>query len=307
MAEIERAVAAATLTAPRPPLSQRLAERGIDWTLLMLVPALVFAFGLFVYPMLYGLRLSLSPDAGERFANYERFFRDPFFRDTIWLTTRIAIPGLLINVLLALPLAYRMRYMARGRRLVTLVLIFPLTLGSVLLGKGLLNFLGGTGWVNRSLESLGLIDEPLQLVHNYWGVLAAIIVADFPFVFLLLLSYASGIDPSYEKAAAVFGASPWRRFRLIMQPLLAPGLAITAALAFVLGFGVFPSAIMLGRPEGETRTMGVAAYSQAFQQFDFSMATTIALLMAMIELIVIVFVLTLRAKFAPPVGSGRKG
>ncbi len=92
-----------------------------------------------------------------------------------------------------------------------------------------------------------------------------------------------------------------------MLPLLAPGLAITAALAFVLGFGVFPSAIMLGRPEGETRTMGVAAYSQAFQQFDFSMATTIALLMAMIELIVIVFVLTLRAKFAPPVGSGRKG
>ena len=307
MSELEQSAAAGRIAAPRPLLSQRLAERGIDWTLLMLVPALVFAVGLFVYPMLYGLRLSLSPEEGGRLANYERFFRDPFFRDTIWLTARIAIPGLLINVLIALPLAYRMRYMARGRRLATLILIFPLTLGSVLLAKGLLNFLGGTGWLNRALQSLGLIDEPIQLVHNYWGVLAAIILADFPFVFLLLLSYASGIDPSYEKAAAVFGASPWRRFRLIMLPLLAPGLAITAALAFVLGFGVFPSAIMLGRPEGETRTMGVAAYSEAFQQFDFPMATTIALLMAAIELIVIVIVLALRAKFAPTVGSGRKG
>ncbi len=291
----------------RPPLSRRLAERGVDRTLLLLVPALVFAVGLFVYPMLYGLRLSLDPLEGSTFANYRRFFGDSFYRDTIWFTLRLAVPALLINVLLALPLAYRMRYAARGRRLVTIILIFPLTLGSVLLGKGLLNFLSGTGWLNRSLISLGIVDVPLQLTHNYLGVLIAVVVADFPFVFLLLLSYASGIDPTYERAAAVFGASAWQRFRLITLPLLAPGLAITASLAFVLGFGVFPSAILLGQPDGATRTMGVAAYSEAFQQFDFPMATTIALLMAAIELVVIVIVLALRARLAPTVATGIKG
>ncbi|MEJ7792984.1 MAG: sugar ABC transporter permease [Gaiellaceae bacterium] len=291
----------------RPPLNRRLAERGVDWTLLLLVPALVFAVGLFVYPMLYGLRLSLDPLEGSTFANYRRFFSDSFYRDTIWFTLRLAVPALLINVLLALPLAYRMRYAARGRRLVTIILIFPLTLGSVLLGKGLLNFLSGTGWLNRTLISLGIVDVPVQLIHNYLGVLIAVVIADFPFVFLLLLSYASGIDPTYERAAAVFGASAWQRFRLITLPLLAPGLAITASLAFVLGFGIFPSAILLGQPDGATRTMGVAAYSEAFQQFDFPMATTIALLMAAIELVVIVFVLTLRARLAPTVATGIKG
>jgi len=291
----------------RPPLTRRLAERGVDWTLLLLLPALAFAVGLFVYPMLYGLRLSLDPLKGSTFANYRRFFEDSFYRDTIWFTIRIAVPALLINVLLALPLAYRMRYAARGRRLVTIILIFPLTLGSVLLGKGLLNFLSGTGWLNRTLISLGIVDVPVQLIHNYLGVLIAVVVADFPFVFLLLLSYASGIDPTYERAAAVFGASAWQRFRLITLPLLAPGLAITASLAFVLGFGVFPSAILLGQPDGATRTMGVAAYSEAFQQFNFPMATTIALLMAAIELIVIVLVLALRARLAPTVATGIKG
>jgi putative spermidine/putrescine transport system permease protein len=283
----------------RPSLARRLAERDVDLTLLLLVPALVFAVGLFVYPMLYGLRVSLSPDEGGRLENYRRFFSDPFFRDTIWVTARLAIPAVVVNVLLALPLAYRLRYAARGRRVITVILIFPLTLGSVLLAKGLLNFLSGTGWLNRVLQSLGLIDQPLQLVHNYWGVLFAIVMADFPFVFLLLLSYASGIDPAYERAAAVFGANAWHRFRRITLPLLAPGLAVTTSLAFVLGFGVFPSAIMLGRPEGETRTMGVAAYREAFQQFDFSMATTIALLMAAVELLAIALVLALRARLAP--------
>jgi putative spermidine/putrescine transport system permease protein len=285
----------------RPSLGRRLAERDVDRTLLLLVPALVFAVGLFVYPMLYGLRVSLTPDEGGSLENYRRFFSDPFFRDTIWVTARLAIPAVLVNVLLALPLAYRLRYAAHGRRVITIVLIFPLTLGSVLLAKGLLNFLSGTGWLNRVLQSIGLIDQPRQLVHNYWGVLFAVVMADFPFVFLLLLSYASGIDPAYERAAAVFGANAWHRFWRIMLPLLAPGLAVTTSLAFVLGFGVFPSAIMLGRPEGETRTMGVAAYREAFQQFDFSMATTIALLMAAIELLVIVLVLALRARLAPAV------
>lgn len=293
------AVDAASTSRMRPPLVRRLAERDVDLTLLLLVPALVFAVGLFVYPMLYGLRLSLTPDEGGTFENYRRFFSDPFFRDTIWQTARLAIPAVVVNVLLALPLAYWLRYAARGRRLIVAILIFPLTLGSVLLAKGLLNFLSGTGWLNRTLESAGLIEQPLQLVHNYWGVLIAIVMADFPFVFLLLLSYAAGIDPAYERAASVFGANAWQRFRLITLPLLVPGLAITASLAFVFGFGVFPSAILLGQPEGETRTMGVAAYREAFQQFDFPMATTIALLMAAVELVVVVFVLTLRTRLAP--------
>jgi putative spermidine/putrescine transport system permease protein len=291
----------------RPPLAKRLTERGVDRTLLLLLPGLLFSVGLFIYPMLYGLQLSLSPEEGGTFANYRRFFSDSFFRDTMWLTTRLAVPAVLINVALALPLAYRMRYLARGRRVVTLILIFPLTLGSVLLAKGLLNFLSGTGWLNRLLLELGIIDVPLQLIHNYWGVLIALVVADFPFVFLLLLSYAAGIDPAYERAAAVFGASPWQRFRRITFPLLAPGLAITSALAFVLAFGVFPSAILLGAPEGETRTMAVAAFREGFQQFDFAMGTTIALLMAVIELAVIIFVLALRAWVAPTRGTGRKG
>ncbi|MDQ3627222.1 MAG: ABC transporter permease [Actinomycetota bacterium] len=290
-----------------PPLSKRLAEKGVTPRLLLLLPAVVFALGLFVYPFLYGLGLSFTTGSASPLSNYQEFFSDPYLRGTIWLTVRLAVPAVLIILVAAMPLALAMRGAGRAKQAITVILLFPITIGTVLLSRGLLNFLGPAGWVNRFLLDTGLIDQPIQLTYNYWGVLFAIIITDFPLVFLLLLSYAGGIDPTYERAAAVFGASARQRFFRVTLPLFAPGLAITTSLAFVLAFGTFPSALLLGEPAGSTRTMGVAAYSEAFQQFDYPMAATVAMLMAGLELLVIVLILGLRSRLAPTVSSGRKG
>lgn len=178
----------------------RQAVAGYDRSALLLLPAMIFLLGLFVYPLLYGAQLSLRPVAGPSLTNYQRFWSDPFFRDTIWLTLRLALPGTIIVTAIALPLAVLMRGRFRGKGIVSSSLVFPVTLGAVLIGKGLLAYLGPTGWLNKSLMALNIIDAPLTLTRNYWGVLLAIIISDLPFVFLLLLSYASGLDPSLEKA-----------------------------------------------------------------------------------------------------------
>ncbi|HEY9496810.1 MAG TPA: ABC transporter permease [Intrasporangium sp.] len=287
-------------------LRHRLAERGVDSQLLLLVPAIVFVIGLFIYPFLYGLGLSFQPaKGGSPFGDYQRFFTDAFQRDTIWKTLRLAIPAALFNVLASVPIAYRMRGRFRGKRLVTTLLVIPITLGTVLTAQGLLNFLGPAGWLNRTLTSAGL-DEPLRLINNYWGVFFSLVITGFPFAFLLILSYLSGIDPSLERAAATLGAD-WRaRFRRITLPLLAPGLATTFCLAFVLAFSVFPSAIIVGNPTGETRVISIAAYQAAYEQYDYPFASAIAMIMGAVELAVIALVLLWRSRFY--VGStGGKG
>ena len=128
--------------------------------------------------------------------------------------------------------------------------MLPITLGTVLIAEGLLNYLGPQGWLNRTLLTFGLISSPIRLVHNYWGVFISLIIHGFPFTFLLTLSYVTGIDPSLEQAAATLGAGPRARFRHIFLPLLLPGLAITFCLSFVQDFAVFPSAVLLGAPAG---------------------------------------------------------
>jgi putative spermidine/putrescine transport system permease protein len=279
-----------------PGLRHRLAERGVDRQLALLIPAVLFVVLLFLYPFLYGLQLSFAPAKGGPLASYLSFFSDPYQRSTIWLTLRLALPAALINVLASVPIAYRMRGNFRGKRLLTIILVVPITLGTVLTAQGLLNFLGPAGWFNKVLTSVGLLSSPAHLVQNYWGVLFSLIITGFPFAFLLILSYLSGIDPTLEQAAATLGADWKQRFRRITLPLLAPGLATTFCLAFVLAFSVFPSAVLVGNPAGETRVLSLAAYQAAYEAYDYSLASAIAMVMGAVELIVIGLVLLWRSR-----------
>jgi putative spermidine/putrescine transport system permease protein len=292
-------VSTATATGPAPgrlALRHRLAERNIDRTLWLLLPAVAFIIVLFLYPFLYGLQLSFQPQkGGGALANYREFFTDPYQRKTIWTTLGLGLPAALVNVLASVPIAYLMRGRVRGKRTLTTILVVPITLGTVLTAQGLLMYAGPTGWLNRVLMDLHIIDTPLTLIHNWTGVFLSLVITGFPFAFLLTLSYISGIDPSLEKAAATLGAGPVQRFRRITMPLLAPGLAITFTLSFVLAFSVFPSAQLVGDPAGSTRVISIAAYDAAFQQFDYSMGSTMAMIMAVIMLIVVGLVMAWRS------------
>lgn len=282
-------------------LRHRLAERGIDRGLLMLLPAVVFTIALFVYPFLYGIGLTIQPTeqmqeqwGGGIWSNYVAFFQDPFVFDSVWITLRLALPAALFNVLAAIPVAFKLRGKFRGKRLLTTLLVLPITLGTVLTAQGLLIFAGRQGWLNTFLVQIGLVSEPVAFVNNYLGVFLSLVISGFPFSFLLISSYLSGIDPSLEAAATTLGASWFQRFRRIILPLLAPGLATTFILTFVLAFSVFPSARLVGDPTGSTRVMALMAYRSFGEQIDYPMASTIAIMMGVVELIVIAIVMLWR-------------
>ncbi len=294
-----------TTAAPSIPLKQRLAARGLDGLTLLVVPAILFVLLLFIYPFLYGLFLSFEPKAGGVFANYQRFFSDSFLYGTIATTLWLALPVTIVTLALAIPIAFRVRLM-RNQRLLTTILVIPITLGTVLVAEGLLNYLGPQGWFNRTLMTLGIISSPVKLLHNYWGVMLSLVITGFPFTFLLTLSYLSGIDPALENAGATLGAGPWERFKHILFPLLLPGLAITFCLSFVQAFSVFPLAVLLGAPAGPTRVISIAAYQAAFEEYDYSMASAVAMIMAVVQLAIVVAVLAARGLlYRGPAGGGK--
>jgi putative spermidine/putrescine transport system permease protein len=304
---------ASTRTRSSASLRHRLAERGIDARLWMLVPAVVFALALFIYPFAYGFGLTVQPlpgtveqFGGGVFANYIAFFQDPFIFDTVWITMRLALPAALFNVLVSIPIAFKLRGKFRGKRTLQTLLVLPITLGTVLTAQGLLIFAGRQGWLNRFLLDAGLIQEPLQLVNNYLGVFFSLVISGFPFAYLLISSYLSGIDPSIEAAAKTLGAGWAQRFRRVTLPLLAPGLATTFILTFVLAFSDFPSARLVGDASDETRVLALMAYRAFAEQLDYSMASTIAILMGGVELLVVA-VMFLGRSFLYRGSTGGKG
>src|SRR5437773_1810359 len=284
-----------------------LARAPFDRTLLLVVPAAAFMLLLFIYPFLYGLGLSFEPKEGGALGNYQHFFTTDNLWPTIWTTLRLALPATLINVFFALPIAYKMRAKSRYQRWITTVLVVPITLGTVLIAEGMLTYFGPRGWLSQLLQFFHLYDGPIRLTHNYWGVLISLVISGFPFAFLLILSYITGIDPVLARAAATLGAGPKSQFRRIYLPLLAPGLAMCFCLSFVQAFSVFPSAILLGSPAGPTRVISIAAYEAAFEQYDYSLASAIAMIMGLVQLVIVAAVLALRGVFYRGPVAGGKG
>ena len=285
--------------------TEPLARERFDRTKLLVLPATLFMVLLFIYPFLYGLWLSFAPKEGGALANYSHFFTTDNLYPTIWTTLRLALPATLINVGLALPIAFKMRVKTRYQRFVTTILVVPITLGTVLIAEGMLIYFGPKGWLAQFLQFFHFYDGAMRLTHNFTGVLISLVVSGFPFAFLLSLSYITGIDPGLAKAAATLGADPKAQFRHIYLPLLAPGLAMCFCLAFVQAFSVFPSAVLLGSPAGPTRVISIAAYEAAFELYDYSLASAIAMIMGGVQLIIVVAVLGLRNLFyrGPVVGG----
>ena len=288
-----------------PASADTLARTPFDRTLLLVIPAAAFMLLLFVYPFLYGLALSFNPKEGGPLANYAHFFTTDNLWPTIWITLKLALPATLVNVGLALPIAFKMRVKTRYQRWVTTILVVPITLGTVLIAEGMLLYFGPKGWLSQFLQFAHLYEGPIRLTHNYWGVLISLVISGFPFAFLLILSYITGIDPVLARAASTLGADPRSQFRHIYFPLLLPGLAMCFCLSFVQAFSVFPSAVLLGSPAGPTRVISIAAYEAAFEQYDYSLASAIAMIMGFVQLVIVVAVLGLRNLFyrGPVVGG----
>jgi putative spermidine/putrescine transport system permease protein len=275
-----------------------------------LLPSLLYVLVMFVYPFLYGVYLSLRPLKVDGFslANYIAFFSDQYQYKTVGITFRLAVPNTVVVVAFSLLLAYNMRRGIRLERTITTILVLPISLGVILLSQGILGFYGGKGWFNQMLLGLGLLEEPLVLTHNFIGVMLSLFMQQFPFCFLMLLGYISGIDPSIENSARTLGAGPWTVFHKVMLPLIAPGLAIAFALVFVMSFATFPSAILLGQPSGATRTIAIAAYAQAFEMYDMPYASAIAVIMGLFQLAGLLVILLLRKRMvmAATMGVGKR-
>lgn len=147
-------------------LSRWFANYEVDGVALLVLPAIACMLLLFIYPFLHGLILSLQPRSGEMLDNYRKFFSDPFLYDTIWTTLRLAFPATIINVVMSVPIALLVRRFRR-QRLLTAILVVPITLGPVLIAEGMLNYLGPQGWFSRTLMFLHLTGGPVRLTHNY--------------------------------------------------------------------------------------------------------------------------------------------
>ncbi|MGQ9492637.1 MAG: ABC transporter permease [Anaerolineae bacterium] len=267
-------------------------------TFLLLLPGLAGFFGLFFYPMLVTVVRSFRPEgqaSAWTVANYALFLSDPDFRRIILLTFFLAIACTLLSIVLSVPLALLLRRKPAGHRLFRLTILIPITVPGLIGALGLLLFWGSRGWFNLLLLQVFGCKAPLKINYTLGGLVIFYVWHYFSYTAITTLSTLEGLDPAFEEAAVVAGATPWQVLRHVVIPLIMPGILSGSVLTFMAAFGAFSIPLITG---GNYRPLSVAIYKQIeiFIPARWSAASAMAVIMATLQVIFLAFYMRILRK-----------
>ena len=273
----------------------------LPWALV--APQLIIVLVFFFWPAGQALLQSVmmqDPFGGSKefvgLDNFRQLFGDESylasFKTTAVFSLLVAVCGLSISLLLAV-MANRV---VRAERFYKTLLIWPYAVAPVV---------AGVLWVFMFASPMGVIAFWLRAVGVNWDhllnsnhAMALIVVAavwkQISYNFLFFLAGLQSIPKSLIEAAAIDGASPWRRFWTIVFPLLSPTtfflLVINVVYAFFDTFGII-DATTKGGPGKDTSILVDKVYYDGFKAMDMggSAAQSVILMFIVVTLTVIQF------------------
>jgi putative spermidine/putrescine transport system permease protein len=177
-------------------------------------------------------------------------------------------------LLLGYPLAYKLATLpARISNLLMILVLLPFWTSLLVRTGAWVVLLQREGAVNEALQVLRLIEDPLQLVYNRFGVYVAMTHILLPFMVLPLYSVMRGIPRDYMRAAASLGARPLRAFVRVYLPQTVPGIGAGCLLVFILAIGYYITPALVGGINDQMISYFVAFYTN--QTVNWGMASAL--------------------------------
>ncbi len=190
----------------------------------------------------------ISGTDGSGIQNYLEFFQDTYYLKTFWNTLVLSAMVLLVSTLFGIPLAYILaRYRQRGKTIFTALILLPIVLPAYAGVFAFVIFFGKFGTMNLLLMDAALIEKPLNFIYGFHGLVFIESLHMLPFIVLSLSAGLTTIDPSFEEAAEVEGASGFRRFITVTLPLCTPSYLAGAVMVFLWPFTDWLTPLILGQ------------------------------------------------------------
>jgi len=215
--------------------------------LLLLTPALVMVVVLLIMPLCWLAFQSVQTEEGFSLANYIRIFQESIYWDTFALTFTISVLVTMLSIVMGFPIAYAAsRLQGFWANLILICVILPFWTSVLVRAYAWLVLLQRRGLVNQTLMDLGIIDQPLTLMHNTTGTVIGTLHVMLPFMVLPLYSVMKKIPQDLMQASESLGAKPFYTFRRVFLPMAAPGVMAGSILVFVICLGFFITPELLG-------------------------------------------------------------
>ncbi|GAA0355479.1 putrescine ABC transporter permease PotH [Bowmanella denitrificans] len=219
-------------------------------------------------------RLTIDLNLG----NYAYLFSDDLYLSAYLSSIRIALVSTLLCLLIGYPMALAIsRAPAATRNVLLLLVILPSWTSFLIRIYAWIGILKPNGYINNFLMGLGLIDEPIIMLHTDIAVYIGIVYAYLPFMILPLYANMMKLDHSLIEASSDLGASPFTTLMRVIVPLTKAGIIAGCMLVFIPAVGEFVIPELLGGPE--TLMIGKILWEEFFNNRDWPVASAVAIVM----------------------------
>ena len=268
---------------------------------LLLAPQLLIVAMFFLWPA--GQALIQSLQQQDAFGttvswvgldNFVMLWNEPTYLESFRTTLVFSLLVTSLGLGLGLLLAFFADRVTSGITFYRTLLLLPYAVAPVL---------SGVLWAFMFSSSIGIVAWGLRRIGLEWNhllnanhamalVVMAAVWKQISYNFLFFVAGLQAIPASLLEAAAIDGASPWRRFRTIQFPLLSPTtfflFVINMVYAFFDTFAVI-DATTQGGPGKATSTLVYQVYFDGFRGMDFgSSAAQSVILMAMVMVLTVI-------------------
>lgn len=271
---------------------------GIPFTWLLLFFLLPF---LFVFKISFAeAQLSIPPYSDlfsyldeklEIFLNigsYLYLVQDDLYASSYLLSIRTAAISTLLCLLIGYPTAWAIVHSKPATRNVLLMLIILPSWTSFLIRVyALIGLLKNNGLLNNLLMNIGIIDQPLKILHTDLAVYIGIVYTYLPFMVLPIYTALMKVDYSLVEAAFDLGARPFKVLFQVLVPMTKAGIIAGSMLVFIPAVGEFVIPELLGGPD--SILIGRVLWQEFFNNRDWPVASAVAITMLLVLMVPILW------------------
>lgn len=218
------------------------------------------------------------------FSNYLFLLDDDIYLEGYMQSVILSGIATLLCLIVGYPMAYGIsRSRQPYRTFLLLLIILPFWTSFLIRIYAWMGILNTHGLINTLLLKWGLIQQPLELIHNNFAVCLGIVYSYLPFMILPLYSALEKMDDRLLEAAYDLGCRPYQAFLKITWPLSQRGVVAGALLVFIPGVGEFVIPELLGG--SDSIMIGKILWNEFFLNRDWPLASSLA--MALLVMLVL--------------------
>ena len=262
-------------------------------------PALTLLAFFMIYPILSSLWMSLQVGKGMNFsfggfANMWRLTQDAVFQRALLNTLTLLVVQVPIMIALAMLLAVALNDPSlKGRALFRTAIFLPCVTSLVAYSVLFKSMFAFDGVVNRFLEALHIMDQPIPwLSDTFWAKVLIILAITWRWTgynMIFFLAALQNIEPSIYEAARIDGIPRWAQFQKITFPALIPVVlftTVTSTIGTLQLFDEVNTITPLGGPANSTLTLSLYIYQLSFKFMpSFGYAATVSYVIVVLVVI----------------------